>query len=95
MTQNLSLEKKIVDRGFIGSCFFNITSGFQMCLGTGVDLSNMGMSFFEVVFFFEIDLGFCRFRHIRFAFQPTYGKFSDIFGRKSTFLFAITTFELL
>ncbi|GBC02629.1 hypothetical protein RclHR1_04720001 [Rhizophagus clarus] len=28
------------------------------------------------------------------AFQPTYGKFSDIFGRKATFLFAITTFEL-
>ncbi|RIA93943.1 major facilitator superfamily domain-containing protein [Glomus cerebriforme] len=28
------------------------------------------------------------------AFQPTYGKFSDIFGRKATFLFAITMFEL-
>ncbi|CAG8483598.1 12478_t:CDS:2 [Ambispora gerdemannii] len=26
------------------------------------------------------------------AFQPLYGKFSDIFGRKSTFLFAIFTF---
>ncbi|CAG8575911.1 488_t:CDS:10 [Diversispora eburnea] len=28
------------------------------------------------------------------AFQPTYGKFSDIFGRKSTFLTAIVLFEL-
>ena len=28
------------------------------------------------------------------AFQPTYGKFSDIFGRKITFLFAILIFEL-
>ncbi|RHZ60070.1 hypothetical protein Glove_359g14 [Diversispora epigaea] len=27
------------------------------------------------------------------AFQPTYGKFSDIFGRKSTFLTAIILFE--
>ncbi|CAG8575960.1 10981_t:CDS:2 [Ambispora leptoticha] len=27
------------------------------------------------------------------AFQPTYGKFSDIFGRKATFLFSIITFE--
>ncbi|CAG8592801.1 12488_t:CDS:1 [Ambispora leptoticha] len=26
------------------------------------------------------------------AFQPLYGKFSDIFGRKSSFLFAISTF---
>ncbi|KAG0292458.1 hypothetical protein BGZ98_002566 [Dissophora globulifera] len=26
------------------------------------------------------------------AFQPLYGRFSDIFGRKSTFLFAITVF---
>ncbi|CAG8433802.1 12491_t:CDS:2 [Ambispora gerdemannii] len=28
------------------------------------------------------------------AFQPTYGKLSDIFGRKATFLFAIVVFEL-
>ncbi|CAG8555437.1 2757_t:CDS:2, partial [Ambispora gerdemannii] len=28
------------------------------------------------------------------AFQPTYGKISDIFGRKATFLFAIGVFEL-
>ncbi|CAI2165954.1 13712_t:CDS:10 [Funneliformis geosporum] len=28
------------------------------------------------------------------ALQPTYGKFSDIFGRKITFLFAITIFEI-
>ncbi|KAG9294608.1 hypothetical protein G9A89_008087 [Geosiphon pyriformis] len=28
------------------------------------------------------------------AFQPTYGKMSDIFGRKAAFLFAILTFEL-
>ncbi|CAG8510219.1 8224_t:CDS:2 [Paraglomus occultum] len=28
------------------------------------------------------------------AFQPTYGKISDIFGRKATFLFAILVFEL-
>ncbi|CAG8555404.1 2755_t:CDS:2 [Ambispora gerdemannii] len=28
------------------------------------------------------------------AFQPTYGKFSDIFGRKAVFLFSIITFEL-
>ncbi|CAB5331361.1 unnamed protein product [Rhizophagus irregularis] len=28
------------------------------------------------------------------AFQPTYGKFSDIFGRKATFLFAVITFEI-
>lgn len=28
------------------------------------------------------------------ALQPTYGKISDIFGRKATFLFAITLFEI-
>jgi MFS family permease len=28
------------------------------------------------------------------AFQPTYGKLSDIFGRKATFLTAIFLFEI-
>ncbi|KAI9190721.1 major facilitator superfamily domain-containing protein [Polychytrium aggregatum] len=28
------------------------------------------------------------------AFSPTYGKLSDIFGRRSTFLFAVITFEV-
>ncbi|CAG8488066.1 833_t:CDS:2 [Ambispora gerdemannii] len=28
------------------------------------------------------------------AFQPFYGKFSDIFGRKTTFIFALGVFEL-